>query len=95
LDGQNAVHSREAVTIAERKQCLISIFGNVAEISGGANGRTVRETSLRDGGVSAGIATDKFLALLGEKQTEVAVPHSRRALKTFWVDLTHKKPIFP
>lgn len=36
-----------------------------------------------------------FLALLGEKQTQVAVPRSRRALKTFWVDLTHKKPILP
>ena len=26
---------------------------------------------------------------------ETVNPHSHRALKTFWVDLTHQKPIFP
>jgi hypothetical protein len=26
---------------------------------------------------------------------ETVNPHSYRALKTFWVDLTHQKPIFP
>jgi hypothetical protein len=33
----------------------------------------VRESELAHAGVSAGIATDKFLALLGEKQSQVAV----------------------
>lgn len=85
MDRQNAVHSREAVTIAERKQRLISIFGNVEEISGEPMEELCGKTSLRDAGVSAGIASDKVLALLGEKQAQVAgVPHSHRALKTFW-----------
>jgi 2-polyprenyl-3-methyl-5-hydroxy-6-metoxy-1,4-benzoquinol methylase len=26
---------------------------------------------------------------------ETVNPHSHRALKTFWVDLTHQKPVFP
>jgi hypothetical protein len=53
-----AIREREAVAIAERKTRLMSIFANVAEISA--------ERMEELAGVSAGIATDKLLALSGE-----------------------------
>jgi hypothetical protein len=61
-----AVREREAVSIAERKQRLISLFGNVAEMSAERMEQLCGKATLRDAGVSAGIATDKLLALLGE-----------------------------
>jgi hypothetical protein len=61
-----AVGDREAVSIAERKQRLISIFGNVAEIAGERMEELAGKAGLRDAGTTAGIATDKLLALLGE-----------------------------
>ena len=61
-----AIRAREAKTIAERKQSLLSIFGNVAEMSAERMEELCGKAGLRDAGVSAGIATDKMLALLGE-----------------------------
>jgi hypothetical protein len=61
-----AVRDREAVSIAERKQRLISIFGNVAELAAERMEELAGKASLRDAGTTAGIATDKLLALLGE-----------------------------
>jgi hypothetical protein len=61
-----AIKEREVVAIAERKQRLISIFGNVAEIAGERMEELAGGASLRDAGTTAGIATDKLLALLGE-----------------------------
>jgi transposase-like protein len=61
-----AIREREAVAIAERKQRLISIFGNVAEIAAERMEELAGGASLRDAGTTAGIATDKLLALLGE-----------------------------
>jgi hypothetical protein len=61
-----AVRDREAVSIAERKQRLISVFGNVAELAGERMEELAGKASLRDAGITAGIATDKLLALLGE-----------------------------
>ena len=61
-----AIREREAVAIAERKQRLMSIFANVAEISAERMEELAGHASLRDAGVSAGIATDKLLALAGE-----------------------------
>jgi hypothetical protein len=58
-----AVRDREAVSIAERKQRLISIFGNVAEIAAERMEELAGTASLRDAGTTAGIATDKLLAL--------------------------------
>jgi Homeodomain-like domain-containing protein len=58
-----AIRAREAVTIAERKQRLMSIFGNVAEISAERMEELAGQASLRDAGITAGIATDKLLAL--------------------------------
>src|SRR5215470_1878602 len=61
-----AIRAREAKTIAERKQSLISIFGNVAEMSAERMEELCGKASLRDAGISAGIATDKVLALTGQ-----------------------------
>ena len=58
-----AVRDREAVSIAERKQRLMSIFGNVAEIAAERMEELAGTASLRDTGTIAGIATDKLSAL--------------------------------
>ena len=64
-----AIREREAVAIAERKQRLISVFGNVAEMSAERMEELCGKATLRDAGVSAGIATDKMLALTGQMPT--------------------------
>jgi hypothetical protein len=58
-----ALQDREAISIAERKQRLMSIFGNVAEIAAERMEELAGTASLRDAGMTAGIATDKLLAL--------------------------------
>jgi hypothetical protein len=58
-----AVRDREPVSIAERKTRLMSIFGNVAEIASERMEELAGTASLRDAGITAGIATDKLLAL--------------------------------
>jgi len=58
-----AIRDREAISIAERKQRLMSIFGNVAEIAAERMEELAGQASLRDAGPTAGIATDKLLAL--------------------------------
>jgi hypothetical protein len=68
-----AIRTREAKSIAERKQSLISIFGSVAEMSAERMEELCGKASLRDAGVSAGIATDKMLALLGETPSALSV----------------------
>ncbi len=44
----------------------MSIFGNVAELGAERMEELAGKASLRDAGTTAGIATDKLLALLGE-----------------------------
>ena len=61
-----AIRAGEANTIAERKQRLISLFGNVAEMSAERMEELCWKGNLRDAGISAGIATDKMLALTGQ-----------------------------
>jgi hypothetical protein len=61
-----AVRDREAVSIAERKQRRTSIFSNVAEIAAGRMEELAGKASLRDAGITAGIATDKLLALTSD-----------------------------
>jgi transposase-like protein len=69
-----AIRAREAKAIAERKQRLISIFANVAELSAERMEQLVGKARLRDAGISAGIATDKLLALTGEvPSTNIAI----------------------
>ena len=64
-----AVREREGVSIAERKQRLMSIFGNVAEIAAERMEELAGTASLRDAGTTAGIATDKLLALSSDPQS--------------------------
>lgn len=61
-----ATREREAVAIAERKQRLMLIFANVAEISAERMEELAGDANLRDAGTTAGIATDKLLALSGD-----------------------------
>jgi len=68
-----AIREREAVAIADRKQPLISIFGNVAEIAGERMEELAGKASLRNAGTTAGIATDKLLALTGQTPPSVGV----------------------
>jgi hypothetical protein len=68
-----AVRDREAISIAERKQRLMSIFGNVAELGAERMEELAGKASLRDAGTTAGIATDKLLALIGQTPPSVGV----------------------
>jgi hypothetical protein len=65
-----AVREREGVSIAERKQRLMSIFGNVAELAAERMEELAGQASLRDAGTTAGIATDKLLALSSDPQSQ-------------------------
>jgi transposase-like protein len=71
-----AIRAREAQAIAERKQRLASIFANVAEISAERMEELAGQANLRDAGITAGIATDKLLALSGDVSTTVRHLHS-------------------
>ena len=70
-----AIRAREAVAIAERKQRLMSIFGNVAEIAAERMEELAGQASLRDAGTTAGIATDKLLALSSDPFSQANQPH--------------------
>jgi len=83
-----AIREREAVAIAERKQRLVSIFGNVAEIAAERMEELAGKASLRDAGTTAGIATDKLLALSGELGGGVPVQIN---LHTGVAELLHKR----
>ena len=61
-----AVRDREAIPIAERKERLVSILGNVAELAAERMEELAPHATLRDAGMAAGVATDKLLALLGD-----------------------------
>jgi hypothetical protein len=71
-----AIRAREAVAIAERKQGLASIFANVAEISAERMEELAGQANLRDAGITAGIATDKLLALSGDAAQTIRHLHS-------------------
>ena len=70
-----AVRDREGVSIAERKQRLMSIFGNIAEIAAERMEELAGQASLRDAGTTAGIATDKLLALSSDPLTQANNRH--------------------
>jgi hypothetical protein len=71
-----AIRAREAQAIAERKQRLASIFANVAEISAERMEELAGQATLRDAGTTAGIATDKLLALSGDPSLTIRHVHS-------------------
>jgi hypothetical protein len=94
-----AIRQREAVAIAERKQRLISIFGNVAEIAGERMEELAGKASLRDAGITAGIATDKLLALLGDSgggvPVNIAIQVNAEALHQKYAELIASLPQRP
>ena len=51
----------------------MSIFGNVAELGAERMEELAGKASLRDAGITAGIATDKLLALTGQTPPAVGV----------------------
>ena len=73
-----AIREREAVAIAERKQRLMSVFGNVAEIAAERMEELAGQANLRDAGTTAGIATDKLLALSSEPALTIRHEHTHR-----------------
>ena len=77
-----AIREREAVAIAERKQRLMSIFANVAEMSAERMEELAGQASLRDAGTTAGIATDKLLALSGDPALSQTQQHLHLHLQT-------------
>jgi hypothetical protein len=54
------------VPVAERRERLLSIFGNVAELGAERMEELAPHATLRDAGIAAGIATDRLLTLLGD-----------------------------
>jgi len=76
-----AIRAREAQAIADRKQRLMSIFANVAEISAERMEELAGQASLRDAGTTAGIATDKLLALSGDASLTICHEHLYRVTK--------------
>jgi len=76
-----AIRAREAQAIADRKQRLMSIFANVAEISAERMEELAGQASLRDAGTTAGIATDKLLALSSDASLTICHEHLYRVSK--------------
>jgi hypothetical protein len=91
-----AVRNREAMSIAERKQRLMSIFGNVAELGAERMEELAGKASLRDAGTTAGIATDKLLPLLGESggvvPVNIAIQVNAEALHQKYAELIASLP---
>jgi hypothetical protein len=65
-DTVKAVEKREAIPIAARKQALLSIATNVAQVAAERMEELASHASLRDASVTFGIATEKMLLLHGE-----------------------------
>ena len=69
-----AVRDREAITIAERKQRLSSIYGNVAVIAAERMEELVGTASLRDAGITAALQRTncwRLAATPSPKQTTI------------------------
>jgi hypothetical protein len=73
---------------------LMSIFGNVAEIAAERMEELAGGASLRDAGTTAGIATDKLLALLGEAgggvPVQINLQVNAQALHERYADMVRK-----
>src|SRR5215813_13748652 len=61
-----AVEKREATEISARKNSIIGILSNVAELGASRMEETIGEASLRDAAIGTGVAIDKILALTGQ-----------------------------
>jgi hypothetical protein len=95
-----AVRDRESISIAERKQRLMSIFGNVAEIAAERMEELAPHATLRDAGMAAGIATDKLLALSSDPFSQANQQHLHVHLQPSniieqWNEMISKLPRSP
>ena len=61
-----AIKKREASDIAERKKSLAGLMSNIAEIAGANVESKARKAGFRDATIAAGVAVDKYLALIGQ-----------------------------
>ena len=61
-----AIRHREARDIAERKETLVAMLANVAELGAPRMEEKIGKAPLRDAAIATGIATDKMLALTGQ-----------------------------
>jgi len=92
------IREREARSIAERKNTLVTLLANVAERGAERMDETIGKASLRDASIGTGIAVDKMLALTGQMPAvQVAVvmptPEERAKLNRIdrWLDETTKR----
>ena len=60
------IREREAQSIAERKNQLISMLADVAIVGAERMSEKIGKASLRDAAIGTGIAVDKMLALTGQ-----------------------------
>jgi hypothetical protein len=72
-DTVKTVQKREAASIAARKQTLLSIALNVAQLSGERLEELAPAMNAREAGVNFGIATEKALLLSGDATAIVEV----------------------
>jgi sugar-specific transcriptional regulator TrmB len=61
-----AIWKRESEEISARKNKLVSLFANVAQLSAERVEQKVGQASVRDAIIGSGVAVDKMLALLGQ-----------------------------
>ncbi len=62
----DAISTRRATEIAERKKTLVANLGDVAELGSERMVALVGKASLRDTTIATGVSVDKMLALLGQ-----------------------------
>jgi hypothetical protein len=60
------IREREARSITERKNHLVSILADVAALGSERMAEKIRKAGLRDAAIGTGIAVDKMLALTGQ-----------------------------
>jgi hypothetical protein len=76
----------------------MSIFGNVAEIAAERMEELAGQASLRDAGTTAGIATDKLLALSGDPALHIqhdVILHRQNEQQELIIDLIEKFNLDP
>jgi hypothetical protein len=71
-DTVKAVEKRETIPIAARKQALLSIATNVAQVAAERMEELAGQASLREASVTFGIATEKLLLLSGDPTLHIA-----------------------
>jgi hypothetical protein len=61
-----AIAKRESHTVEERKKQLVSLLGNVAQLSGERVEAKVGNASVRDATIAMGVSVQRMLELLGQ-----------------------------